>query len=152
MQIEIVMEVKAMTIQTQALPNTRSKFLTTVLRSDGVFAVLSGTVAVLGAGPVAGLIGLDVPLALVLLGVVLLGYGGLLLFYASKEPANVRIAQVAIVLNILWVLGSYLGLLLGWFPVNTAGKWTIALIAEVVFLFALLEIVALWRLRGGPRK
>ena len=146
------MEIKAMTTQTQVLPSTKSKFLSTVLRSDGIFALLSGSVAILGAGPVAGLIGLNMPLALVILGVVLLGYGGLLLFFAGKEPENVRIAQIAIVLNILWVIGSYLGLLLGWFPVNTAGKWAIALIAEVVFLFAVLETVALWRLSREQQK
>ncbi len=141
-----------MTTQTQVSSIVRSKFLATVLRSDGVFAILSGTVSILGAGQVAGLIGLDVPLALVILGVVLLGYGGILLFYAGKEPEIVRIAQIAIVLNILWVIGSYLGLLLGWFPVNTAGKWAIALIAEVVFLFAVLEIVALRRLGSEQKK
>jgi hypothetical protein len=146
------MEVKAMTIQTQVSPVERSKFLTTVLRSDGVFALLSGTVAILGAGAVAGLIDLNIPLALVILGIVLLGYGGLLLFYAGKEPENVRIAQLAIALNILWVIGSFLGLLLGWFPVNTAGKWAIALIAEVVFLFAVLETVALWHLSRDQQK
>jgi hypothetical protein len=74
------MEVKAMTTQTQVSPIVRSKFLTTVLRSDGVFALLSGIVAILGAGPVAGLIDLNVPLALVILGGVLLGYGGQHLF------------------------------------------------------------------------
>jgi hypothetical protein len=36
---------------------------------------------------------------------------------------------------------------LGLFPVNTAGKWTIAIVAEAVALFAVLEIVALWRMR-----
>ena len=141
-----------MTTQTQVSPIVRSKFLATVLRSDGVFALLSGIVAILAAEPVAGLIGLNVPLSLVILGVVLLGYGGLLLFYADKEPENARIAQIAIALNMFWVIGSYLGLLFGWFPVNTAGKWAIALIAEVVFLFAVLEIVALWRLGREQKK
>jgi hypothetical protein len=37
--------------------------------------------------------------------------------------------------------------LLGLFPVNTAGKWAIAIVAEAVALFAILEIVALWRIR-----
>jgi predicted branched-subunit amino acid permease len=72
-----------------------------------------------------------------------------------SKPAKNRkscVAQLAIVLNILWVIGSYLGLLLGWFPVNTAGKYAIALIAEVVVLFAVLEIVALWRLSREQQK
>jgi hypothetical protein len=94
---------------------------------------------------VAGLIELEQPVALVVLGVVLLGYAAMLLFFAKREPANRRVAQIAIVLNMLWVVDSYAGLLFGFFPVNTAGKWAIALIAEVVFVFGLLEIYALRR-------
>lgn len=128
--------------------DTKSKasFLTTILRADGIFAVVSGAVALLASGPVSELIELQTPLALVILGFVLLGYGAMLLFFAGREPAGRRVAQIAIVLNILWVVDSYAGLLFGFFPVNTAGKWAIAIIAEVVFVFGLLQIYALRRL------
>lgn len=124
---------------------TRTTFLTTILRADGLFALASAVIAVLASGPVAGLIELETPAVLVGLGVVLLGYAALLLFFANRQPANRRVAQIAIVLNMLWVVDSYVGLLFGFFPVNTAGKWAIALIAEVVFVFGLLEIYALRR-------
>ena len=101
----------------------------------------------LGASAIAGLIELSAPIALVVLGLVLLGYGGVLLYFAAREPANRWVAEAAVVLNLLWVAVSYGGLLLGLFPVNTAGKWAIAIIAEAVALFAILEIVALWRIR-----
>lgn len=136
-----------MTTQVKAI-DTKSKasFLTTILRADGIFAVVSGAVALLASGPVSELIELQTPLALVILGVVLLGYGAMLLFFAGREPAGRRVAQIAIALNILWVVDSYAGLLFGFFPVNTAGKWAIAIIAEVVFVFGLLQIYALRRL------
>ena len=125
--------------------SSKASFLTTILRADGVFALVSAAIAILASGPVARLIELETPIALVGLGVVLLGYGVLLLFFANRESANRRVAQIAIVLNMLWVVDSYAGLLLGFYPVNTAGKWAIALIAEVVFVFGLLEIYALRR-------
>ena len=125
----------------------KSNMLTIILRADGVFALLSGAVLIVAAGLVAGLIELSNSLPLVVLGVVLLLYGGDLLYFASREPTNRRVAQAAIILNMLWVIGSYLGLLMGWFPVNTAGKWAIALVAEVVFVFAVLEFIALRRTR-----
>jgi hypothetical protein len=125
---------------------SRTTFLTTILRADGIFALVSAAVAILAAGPVAERIELETPIALVVLGFVLLGYGAMLLFFADREPVNRRVAQIAIVLNMLWVVDSYAGLLFGFFPVNTAGKWAIALIAEVVFVFGLLEIYALRRL------
>lgn len=131
--------------QTEVQPEKKSSLLTTVLRADGVFALLSGAILILAAGPVAGLIDLSNPAALIVLGVVLLLYGGDLLYFAGREPMNRRVAQAAVVLNLLWVTGSYLGLLMGWFPVNTAGKWAIALVAEAVLVFAILEIVALRR-------
>ena len=137
-----------MTTQINQVEGTKSKasFLTTILRADGIFALVSAAITILAAGPVADLIELETPIALVILGFVLLGYGAMLLFFADRTPVNRRVAQIAIVLNMLWVVDSYAGLLLGFFPVNTAGKWTIALVAEVVFVFGILEIVALRRL------
>lgn len=125
---------------------SKTSFLTTILRADGVFSLVSAAVTIFAAGPVARLIELETPVALVILGFILLGYGAALLFFADKAPINRRVAQVAIVLNMLWVIDSYAGLLFGFFPVNTAGKWAIALIAEAVFVFGILQIIALRRL------
>jgi hypothetical protein len=119
--------------------------LARVLRADGVFAALSGAILSVGASAVAKLIELETPLALTILGVVLLSYGGMLLYFANKESYNRRIGWLAIELNMIWVVGSYVSLLLGLFPVNTAGKWAIAIIAEVVLVFAVLEYVAIRR-------
>jgi hypothetical protein len=139
-----------MTTQVKPIDSkSKSPFLTTILRADGIFAIVSGGIALLASGPVADLIELQTPLALIVLGIVLLGYGAMLLFFADREPVNRRVAQIAIVLNMLWVVDSYAGLLFGFFPVNTAGKWAIAIIAEAVFVFGLLEIYALRRLKSA---
>jgi len=140
-----------MTTQTQTQTPTqghsekKGSMLATVLRADGVFALLSGAILIVASGTIANLIALNGPLPLIILGVVLLFYGGDLLYFAGREHASRRVAQAAVVLNLLWVAGSTLGLLMDWFPVNAAGKWAIALLAEVVLLFAILEIIALRR-------
>lgn len=148
-QNQLTKEVQPMSTQVKvesgAKAESHTGLLTKVLRADGVFALISGAVLLIGSQPIARLLDLSQPVWLILLGVVLLGYGGELLYFAGREDRNRLIARVAVVLNLMWVLGSYAGLLLNWFPVNTAGKWAIALVAEVVFVFAILEIVALRR-------
>ena len=120
-----------------------ASLLTKVLRADGLFALLSGSILLIGAGPVADLIDLAQPSAVMVVGVVLLGYAGMLLYYASRESHSRLVAQIAIVLNLAWVVGSYAGLLLGLFPVNTTGMWAIAIVAEVVFMFAIAAFIAI---------
>jgi len=124
-----------------------NSILDKVLTADGIFALLSGTSLVIAAKPIANLIALNQPVILTVLGLVLLGYGALLLFSASRTSMNRQIAWLAIILNGIWVIASYFGLFLGWFPVNTAGNWAIALVAEVVAIFAILEYIALRRSR-----
>jgi hypothetical protein len=136
-----------MTTQLQVVEiKSKASFLTTILRADGLFALASGSAAILASAPLAGLIEMETPAALIVLGFALLGYAAMLLFFAGREPVNRRVARIAIVLNLLWVVGSYAGLLFGLFPVNAAGKWAIALTAEVVLAFGILELVALRRL------
>lgn len=131
--------------KSQVESGKKTSLLSKVLRADGVFALVSGAVLILAAGPIADLIELSYPLALVLDGALFLGYGALLLYYAGREPANRLIARIAIVLNALWAIGSFAGVIFGWFPVNSAGNWAIILAAEAVVIFAILEFVALRR-------
>ena len=115
-----------------------------VLRADGAFALISGLILFLGAKLIAVLIELSQPLALSVLRVVLLNYASMLFFVVGR-PIELAGARLAIILNVSWVVASYTGLLLGWFPVNAAGKWVIALIAEAITIFATLEFIALRR-------
>jgi bacteriorhodopsin len=132
-----------MTVQVES--KIESSFLYRVLKFDGLFAVLSGIVLVLGASAIASLFDLENQIAFVVVGVLVLGYGASLLLLIKQGSDNRKIALAAITLNMSWVVLSYLGLLLGWFPVNAAGKWTIALVAEAVLVFAVLEFIGLRR-------
>jgi uncharacterized membrane protein YecN with MAPEG domain len=92
------------------------------------------------------------PVALVAVGIVLLRYAGLLFYYAARDSQNRRIGQLAIFLNLAWAIGSTAGLLLEVFPVNSAGKWAIAIVAEVPFVFAFAEFIALRKSARLSRK
>ncbi|HUS94155.1 MAG TPA: hypothetical protein VMZ24_03150 [Patescibacteria group bacterium] len=118
--------------------------LTKALRADGAFALFSGLILLLGANPLADLFELFQATALILLGVVLLSYAAMLFFFAGRNLEQAG-ARLAIILNLTWVIVSYAGLLSGWFPVNSAGKWAIALVAEAVMIFAIVEFIALRR-------
>ena len=128
---------------------SKTTFLFKVLRLDGLFALISGAVAAAGFKIIASLFDLDQPAALLVVGIMVLGYGAALLIFSRRESDNRLVALPAITLNTLWVVISYLGLLFGWWDVNSAGKWTIALVAEVVFIFAVLEVVAMRRMANS---
>jgi hypothetical protein len=71
-------------MSSQVRTQISTSLLTKVLRADGLFALLSGMLLVFGVGPVSDLIDLAYPIALAVLGVVLLGYAGMLLIYAGR--------------------------------------------------------------------
>jgi hypothetical protein len=116
----------------------------TVLRGNALFSGVSGAALVLGARPIAGFLGWNAPLALAATGVVLIGYAAYLFWATAQEQLDRRIVLAA-VLDIGWVIGSAVLLLGGLLPLTTAGKWAIALIAEVVAIFAALQLYALRR-------
>ena len=99
-----------------------------------------------GSKAIASLFYLDSSAALLAVGAIVLGYGLALLFFTRRDDDNRVVGLGAIILNILWAAVSYLGLLLGWWDVSAAGGWTIALIAEVIFIFAILEIIGMRRI------
>lgn len=127
----------------------QSSLLRRVLRGNGLFSGISGLVLLVGAKPVAAFLGLAWPVALMSLGVTLLAYAAVLFWVTSQESIKRPFVQMAILLDVAWVVGSAAILLAGWLPLTVAGKWTVALLAEVVAIFAALQGYALWRGRKG---
>lgn len=130
-------------MQTQAvLPN----LLRNAIRGNAIFSALSGFALALAAKPLAALMGLQPPLILTLLGVILLAYAALLYRTTTQIEINLSMARTAIVLDLLWVAGSVILLATGWAPFTTAGKWIVALLADIVALFAIWQYVGLRRM------
>ena len=102
----------------------------------------------MAAGPIARLLGADIPAAIVFaVGVSLLPFGYGLYRMAAQPEIAPRQAGIITVMDITWVIGSYLLLVLAWDSFSVAGRWFVALQAEAVFTFAILQFIGLRRLR-----
>ncbi|MDX1687808.1 MAG: hypothetical protein R3248_07475 [Candidatus Promineifilaceae bacterium] len=123
-----------------------STLLRRALVANALFSGASGTVLALGARPVASFLGVDAVLFLAVTGVLLILYAADLLYVATRPAINRTAAWMAVVLDLLWVAGSALILLGGWLPLTTGGQWAAAIVAELVFLFALFQYLGLRRL------
>ena len=135
-------------MQTQSLTthiNQQSNFLSKAMRANGVFSGISGIVFMIGANPIATFLGVEMPLAFMVLGVMLIGYAILLLAVTRTIPIMNFWAWMAICLDVVWVVASYVLIFSNLLPFTTAGKWAIALIAEVVFLFTIAQAIGFYK-------
>ncbi len=125
------------------------RFLRGALLADGVVSGLSGVVLLALPGTIAAFIGWSSPGILAMLGVALLIYSAALLRNARRETPERAEAAVAVALNIAWVVGS-LGVITAG-GLTTAGNWAVALVADVVLVFAILQVVGLRRMASTDR-
>ena len=115
------------------------------IRSNALFCDLSGLVLIIFARPLADFLGLNDPGILIILGIGLFAWA-LMLFWGSMQAAVPNwLAWVAIDGDLAWVVGSVILLLLPSFSFSTAGKWMIAIIADIVLVFAIWQFFALRR-------
>ena len=124
-----------------------TNFLRRVLQADALASGLSGALLIVAAKPLAAFTGVSLPLPLILTGVFLLLYAGVLFQQAAQDTLSRRFVTAVIVINIAWVVGSGLILLTDLVPLTTAGKWAVALVADLVAVFAGLQFYGQRRMR-----
>jgi hypothetical protein len=117
------------------------------LQANGIFSGLSGIRFIADAGPLASFLGLSA-LPLVVIGAVLLLHAAILLVKANREPVDPRLAWYAIIGDVAWVIGSVEILVTGWLPLTPAGWWAVAIVADIVAVFAILQFYELRRQQG----
>jgi hypothetical protein len=122
-----------------------SSLLRNALRGNALFSGLSGIVSLVAAQSLATFTGIQESLVFVILGVVLILFAVDLIWIASRESINRRFAVAVIFMDVAWVAGSAIILLFDLLPLTVAGRWTIALLAEVVAVFAILQTIGLRR-------
>ncbi|MCA9938761.1 MAG: hypothetical protein KC418_08970 [Anaerolineales bacterium] len=122
-------------------------WVSSVVTANGIFCAGSGLVLLVASRPLAQFLGPveAVMPAFPLLGIILFLYGSLLVWLARTGRINRHLVAVMAELDIAWVLGSYGLLFWGGLAWTNAGKWTIILIAEIVFTFALAQAIAWWK-------
>jgi len=137
-----------MTAQTTSTFNRIAKpnLLRRALQGNAIFTALSGLALIVAAKSIAAFIGLNQPAILFGLGLILAIDAVILFREAAREPINRTVAMLAIELDAAWVIGSIVLLVSGWVPFTTAGNWTIAIVADIVAVFAVVQFVGLRRL------
>ena len=120
-------------------------FLRRSLQLDGVASGVTGLLLLAAAGPFAALAGLPGPGLARMVGGGLVIYAAALFWNAGRTTISRGQALAAVVLNVLWVLGSAVLIVDG--PLTALGNLAVAAVAAAVLLFAVLQTVGLRRLR-----
>ena len=115
------------------------------LTGNAVFSMISGAVILLANRWLVRFLGLSDKVSLAILGVSLIVYAAILWLNARRPKIKITDAWVAVAMDAVWVVGSYTLIFL--VPFSIAGKWVIALVAEVVLAFAILQWLGIRRVR-----
>lgn len=126
----------------------RTSLLRRALQLNGAFSGASGVALIVGASPLAAFLGIPNALVLAAIGAGLLVYAAGLWRNARRDAIRVIEARVAVAMDVAWVVGSGLVLVAFAEPIGltVAGKWCIALVADVVLAFAVAQMIGLRRL------
>ena len=136
------------TISTHQVQQAKFTFLRRALQSNALFSLLTGLAFIVAASPVARFLGANIPSTFVFaVGVSLLPFGYGVYRVAAQPEIVSRHAGIITIMDITWVIGSFLLLGLAWGSFSVAGRWLIGLQAEAVATFALLQIIGLRRLK-----
>ena len=121
----------------------KQRLLRSALQGNASFSMVSGALILAMNRTLVEFLGLPSSSSLTPLGVGLLGYGAWLLWNARREEIKIVEAWIAVILDIVWVVGSYALLFAVRFSIG--GKWAVAVVAELVFLFAVMQWLGLRR-------
>ena len=108
-----------------------------------MFSGISGVLILAMNRILVEFLGLPSSVSLAPLGIGLLGYAGWLLGNARREKIKIVDAWIAVALDMVWVVASYSLLFAVRFSIG--GKWVVGLVAELVFLFAVMQWFGLRR-------
>ena len=122
------------------------RLLRSALLGNSIFSFLSGLDFVLFSGPVASFLGLSSPTVILVLGLGLIAYALVVFLQARAQPLSLSFARSAIIADVLWVLASAVLVFTDIVDFTTAGRWAIAIVADIVLVFAVLQFVGLRRI------
>lgn len=123
----------------------KKSFLQRSLLGNAAFSGISGLLMVFAAGPISQFLGLNNPYILTIIGIVLLLYLPFLVWLANQSPVPNWMAWLVIELDVLWVIGSLILIFTSLVPLTSGGKWAVAITADVVTIFAILQYIGLRR-------
>jgi len=128
----------------------KQKLLRRALQGNALFSVMSGVAILAGNRSLVAFLGLPNAASLAPLGIGLLGYAAWLGWNARRQKIKIVDAWIAVILDMVWVTGSYL--LLFKVSFTNPGKWVVVLVAELVFAFAVTQWLGLRRIARSPER
>ena len=125
------------------------RLLKNALTGNALFSVVSGVAILVANRWVVKFLGLPENVSLAILGASLIGYAVLLGINAHRSKIKITEAWVAVIMDVIWVVGSY-ALILA-VPFSVGGKWIVALVAELVLAFAVVQWLGIRRIRKSEQ-
>ena len=122
--------------------------LHTVLRLNAVFCGFFGLVFIVFPGKVSALTGIPNELAILITGILLIVWEIIVSQLIRQPRVSAAGAWMVIAGDLAWVVGSIALLLGGWLPLTNTGFWIVAIIADIVLVFAVIQTIGLRRQRN----
>jgi len=123
----------------------RQGLLKKALTGNAVFSVVSGLAILFANRWLVKFLGLPDKVSLAILGVSLLVYAAILWLNARRPTIKITDAWIAVIMDAVWVMGSYV--LIFVVPFSVGGKWVVALVAELVLAFAIVQWLGIRKIR-----
>ncbi len=118
-----------------------SNLLRVALLANSTFSAICGIAMSTAAYPLTSLLGVDNAGIVAVVGGLLVVFAAILGYIARRPATYTGLVITAVGLDLLWVVGTGLLIAIGVF--NVTGVWIMALIAEVVLVFAILQALGL---------
>jgi hypothetical protein len=123
----------------------RQGLLKKALTGNAVFSVVSGLAILFANRWLVKFLGLPDKVSLAILGVSLIVYAAILWLNARRPTIKITDACIAVIMDAVWVMGSYV--LIFVVPFSVGGKWVVALVAELVLAFAIVQWLGIRKIR-----
>jgi hypothetical protein len=127
----------------------RQRWLRYALIGNASFSTITGVFIVIAPDWTAHLLGLSGTANLIGLGIGLLIFAAALLINARRPELRLAEAWAVVLMDLTWVAGSYVILLVA--PFTVEGKWVIAMVADLVLVFAVLQWMGIRRIQSHER-
>lgn len=128
------------------MSTNNSSLLRNALYGNSIFCTTSGLAFALFSDPIAAFLGLSASWVILVLGIGLMLYGIEVFMFARKESISEGFAKFVIGADLAWVLGSAALIFTNLVAFTTPGKWGIAIVADIVLVFAIMQYVGLRRM------
>jgi hypothetical protein len=115
------------------------------LMGNALFSALSGLGILIAHAQTSRLLGLSSSGPLLIIAIALLGFAAMLLTNARREFMKLSDAWTAVSMDLSWVVGSYVVLFV--VPFSNGGRWIVAIVAELVLAFAILQWLGIRKIR-----